>query len=96
MNSQPLTPSNPYFNNFIQVVEPTILRYTKNGRWFELHLTNAMLAMFGYEKSDTFEDISTNDQKSIIYNFHEAHGFDVTQEVSEETEEGYSFHLILE
>lgn len=95
MTTQPLTPNNPFFNNYTEVVEETILRYTKAGRWFELHKTSAMLAMFGYDRGLTFYDLPTSILKSIIHNFHESHGFDVTQEVEEEVQDGYTFHLVI-
>lgn len=79
-------------------MEPTILRYTKNGRWFELHLTQQMRSMFGYVKGDTFEDMTQTDLHSIIHNFHLDKNAcqDVTQEVAEEVEnEGYAFHLLI-
>ena len=95
MNTLPLTPSNPQFNNFVQVIEPTILRYTKNGRWYEIHLETRMLSMFGYERGESFETLPNSVLHSIIYNFHDT-AFDCTQEVAEEVEnEGYAFHLIL-
>lgn len=95
MTTQPLTPSSPHFNNHLEVIEETIIRYTKAGRWFELHKTSAMFAMFGYDKGLSFYDLPNHVLKSIIYNFHESHGFDVTAEVGEEVEEGYAFHLII-
>lgn len=95
MNTLPLTPSNPHFNNHVEVIEDTIIRYTKNGRWFEIHRNNAMLSMFGYEKGTSFYDLPRHILHSIIHNKHEHEGFDVTTEVEEEIQEGCAFHLVL-
>lgn len=84
MQTQLISSASPYFNNFLEVIEDTIIRYTKNGRWFEMHRTNAMLSMFQIEKGTSFKEISRGILKSIIYNFHERESIDVTQEVMEE------------
>jgi hypothetical protein len=83
MNTQ-LTPNDPRFTGFLKVVEPTIFRYTKKGRYYEIHRNSQMMAMFGYSNETSFFDIPTSILHSIIYNFHQADGFDVTQEVLEE------------
>lgn len=91
MQTQPLSPSNPHFNNHLEIIEDTIIRYTQNGRWFELHKTSQMFAMFGYDKGLTFYDLPHHVLKSIVHNFHEKEGFDVTVEVEEEIQEGYTY-----
>jgi hypothetical protein len=81
-----LTPNNPHYSRFVQVIEPTIIRYTCNGRWYEIHRTNAMLSMFGYDRYTSFADMPRSILCSIIFNFHDS-AFDCTIEMHEEKEE---------
>lgn len=67
----------------VQAIEPTILRYSKNGRWFEIHRTLLITAMFGLESRTSFGDLSDETLREIANNFH-CQSIDVTQEVSEE------------
>ena len=67
-----------------QAIEPTILRYYKNGRSFEIHRTLLITAMFGLESRTSFEDLSDETLREIANNFH-SQAIDVTQEVSEES-----------